>query len=136
MQQKPRPHQQLKQTMRLDKWLWAARFFKTRRLAVEAIEKNQVEVNGDRTKSARTIKIEDTLIIKKAGETFTIIVDDLSETRGPAKVAVLLYHETEESLAKRMEDREMKKLVHNPKPDKAPDKKDRQRLRDLRKGYE
>ena len=122
--------------MRLDKWLWAARFFKTRRLAVEAIEKNQVEVNGDRAKPARTIKIEDTLIIQKAGETFTIIVDDLSEIRGPAKVAVLLYHETEESIAKRMEDREMKKLVHNPKPDKAPDKKDRQRLRDLRKGYE
>mgnify|MGYP001428715345 FL=1 len=122
--------------MRLDKWLWAARFFKTRRLAVEAIEKNQVEVNGDRAKPARTIKIEDTLIIQKAGETFTIIVDDLSEIRGPAKVAVLLYHETEESIAKRMEDREMKKLVHNPKPYKAPDKKDRQRLRDLRKGYE
>lgn len=122
--------------MRLDKWLWAARFFKTRRLAVEAIEKNQVEVNGDRAKPARTIKIEDTLVIQKAGETFTIIVNDLSEVRGPAKVAILLYSETEESLAKRLADREMKKLVHNPKPDKAPDKKDRQRLRDLRKGYE
>lgn len=122
--------------MRLDKWLWAARFFKTRRLAVEAIEKNQVMVNGDRAKPARTIKIDDTLVIQKAGETFTVIVDDLSEVRGPAKVAVLLYHETEESLTKRMEDRELKKLVHNPKPDKAPDKKDRQRLRDLRKGYE
>lgn len=135
MQQKKLLTQQI-QTMRLDKWLWAARFYKTRRLAVEAIEKNQVEVNGDRAKPARTIKIEDTLIIQKAGETFTVIVDDLSEVRGPAKVAALLYHETEESLAKRMEDREMKKLVHNPKPDKAPDKKDRQRLRDLRKGYE
>lgn len=122
--------------MRLDKWLWAARFFKTRRLAVEAIEKNQVEVNGDRAKPARMIKIEDTLIIQKSGETLTIIVDDLSEIRGPAKVATLLYHETEESLTKRMADREMKKLMHNPKPDKAPDKKDRQRLRDLRKGYE
>lgn len=122
--------------MRLDKWLWAARFFKTRRLAVEAIEKNQVAVNGDRAKPARTIKIEDILVIQKAGESFTIIVDELSEIRGPAKVAALLYHETEESLAKRIADREMKKLVHNPKPDKAPDKKDRQRLRDLRKGYE
>lgn len=123
-------------TMRLDKWLWAARFFKTRRLAVEAIDKNQVTVNGDKAKPARMIKIEDLLTIQKAGETFIIIVDDLSEIRGPAKVATLLYHETEESLTKRMADREMKKLVHNPKPDKAPDKKDRQRLRDLRKGYE
>ncbi len=122
--------------MRLDKWLWAARFYKTRRLAVEAIEKNQIQVNGDKAKPARTIKIEDTLIIEKASETFHIIVDDLSEIRGPAKVAVLLYHETEESLEKRMADREMKKLVHNPKPDKAPDKKDRQKLRDMRKGYE
>lgn len=122
--------------MRLDKWLWAARFFKTRRLSVEAIDKNQIQVNGDKAKPARMIKIEDTLIIQKSGETFHIIVDDLSEVRGPAKVATLLYHETEESLAKRMSDREMKKLVHNPKPDKAPDKKDRQLLRDLRKGYE
>lgn len=123
--------------MRLDKWLWAARFFKTRRLAVEAIEKNQVQVNGDRAKPARTIKIDDELIIKKAGETLTIIVDDLSDIRGPAKVAVLLYHETEESLTQRMAAREMKKLAHTPKPDKAPDKKDRQLLRQMRsKGYE
>lgn len=122
--------------MRLDKWLWAARFFKTRRLAVEAIEKNQVAVNGAKAKPARTINMEDELTIQKAGETFHIIVDDLSEVRGPAKVAVLLYHETEESLAKRMADRETKKLVHTPKPDKAPDKKDRQLLRQMRQSYE
>ena len=122
--------------MRLDKWLWAARFYKTRRLAVEAIEKNQVQVNGDKAKPARTVNIEDTLTIQKSGETFIVIIDDLSDIRGPAKVAALLYHETEESLTKRMADRELKKLVHNPKPDKAPDKKDRQKLRDLRKGYD
>lgn len=122
--------------MRLDKWLWAARFYKTRRLAVEAIEKKQVEINATNAKPARVIKIDDELIIKKAGEIFHIIVDDLSETRGPAKATALLYHETEESLAKRMADREMKKLVHTPKPDKAPDKKDRQLLRQLRQGYE
>ncbi|ELV07607.1 Heat shock protein 15 [Wohlfahrtiimonas chitiniclastica SH04] len=122
--------------MRLDKWLWAARFYKTRRLAVEAIEKHQVSVNGDKAKPARMIKIGDTLVIDKAGETFVIIIDDLSEVRGPAPKAQLLYHETEESLAKRLADREMRKLVHTPKPDKAPDKKDRQLLRNMRHSYE
>jgi ribosome-associated heat shock protein Hsp15 len=87
--------------MRLDKWLWAARFFKTRTLAVEAIEGGRVSVNGDRAKPAKELRIGDTLAIRRPPFEHVVRVRDLSDKRGPASVAATLFEETEESRARR-----------------------------------
>ena len=87
--------------MRLDKWLWVARFFKTRRLAVEAIEGGRVSVNGERAKPAKELKVGDALSIRRAPCEHRIVVRGLAEQRGPATVAQALYDETEESRARR-----------------------------------
>ena len=88
-------------SVRLDKWLWAARFFKTRALASEAVTGGKVEVNGDRVKPARGVKVGESVSIRLGPYTHAVVVRDLSESRGPAKVAQLLYEETEESKAAR-----------------------------------
>src|SRR5688500_143986 len=87
--------------MRLDKWLWAARFFKTRTLAVEAIEGGRVSVNGDRDKPAKELRIGDTLAIRRPPFEHVVRVRELSDTRGSATVAAALFEETEESRARR-----------------------------------
>ena len=89
------------ETVRLDKWLWAARFFKTRSLAVEAIEGGRVSVNGDRAKPAKTVKPGDAISIRKPPFEFAIVVKALSDQRGSATIAAGLYEETEESRARR-----------------------------------
>jgi ribosome-associated heat shock protein Hsp15 len=87
--------------MRLDKWLWAARFFKTRRLAVEAIEGGRVSVNDERAKPAKEVKVGDTLSIRRPPFEHRVVVKGLAEQRGPAAVAQALYEEAEESRARR-----------------------------------
>ena len=87
--------------MRLDKWLWAARFFKTRALAVEAIAGGRVAVNGDRAKPAKEIRVGDALAIRRPPFEFAIEVKALAERRGPAAEAAALYRETDESRARR-----------------------------------
>ena len=87
--------------MRLDKWLWAARFFKTRTLAVEAIEGGRVSVNGDRAKPAKELRIGDTLSIRRPPFEHVVRVRELSDKRGSATVAAALIEETEESRARR-----------------------------------
>ena len=87
--------------MRLDKWLWAARFFKTRRLAVEAIEGGRVSVNGDRAKPAKELRIGDELSIRRPPFEHRIVVKGIALQRGPATVAARLFEETEESRARR-----------------------------------
>jgi len=87
--------------MRLDKWLWAARFFKTRRLAVEAIEGGRVSVNGDRAKPAKELRVGDTLSVRRPPFEHRVVVKGLAERRGPAAVAAAMYEETEESRARR-----------------------------------
>jgi ribosome-associated heat shock protein Hsp15 len=87
--------------MRLDKWLWAARFFKTRTLAVEAIEGGRVSVNGDRAKPAKELKVGDQVSVRRPPFEHVIAVRELSDKRGPAAVAAALYEETEESRARR-----------------------------------
>lgn len=89
-------------TVRLDLWLWAARFFKTRALAKQAIDTGKVEVGGQRAKPARAIRIGDALRVARGEELFEIAVTGLSETRGPASVAQTLYSETEASRAARL----------------------------------
>jgi ribosome-associated heat shock protein Hsp15 len=87
--------------VRLDKWLWAARFFKTRSLAVEAIEGGRVSLNGDRAKPAKTVKPGDAIAIRKPPFEFAIVVKALSDKRGSAPIAAALYDETGESRARR-----------------------------------
>ncbi|HUP96800.1 MAG TPA: S4 domain-containing protein [Usitatibacter sp.] len=87
--------------MRLDKWLWAARFFKTRTLAVEAIEGGRVSVNGDRAKPAKELKPGDAVSVRRPPFEFAVVVKALSDKRGPAAIAAALYQETEESRARR-----------------------------------
>jgi ribosome-associated heat shock protein Hsp15 len=96
---------------RIDKWLWAARFFKTRALAAKACELGRVHSNGQPAKAAREVKLNDTLrIVNDSGE-FTIHVLALSEVRGPAAIAQALYSETEESKTARAKAQEDRKLL-------------------------
>src|SRR5690349_7792701 len=87
--------------VRLDKWLWAARFFKTRALAVEAIDGGRVSVNGDRAKPAKALKVGDAISIRKPPFEFAIVVKALSDRRGSATIAAELFDETAESKARR-----------------------------------
>lgn len=87
--------------VRMDKWLWAARFFKTRPLAVKACELGRVEISGQRAKPAREVRPGETLQVRTEGGEFTVEVLALSDVRGPASVAQTLYRETEESREKR-----------------------------------
>lgn len=120
--------------VRIDKWLWAARFFKTRSLAVRACELNRIESNGVSAKPAREVKISDLLKIKNDGGEFQVEVLELSEMRGPASVAQTLYRETEESRVARAKAAEERKAM--PMIDRLtegrPSKKDRRWLDKLR----
>jgi ribosome-associated heat shock protein Hsp15 len=87
--------------LRLDKWLWAARFFKTRTLAAEAIIGGEVAVSGDRPKPSRVLRTGETLTIRRGPYEWTVTVKELSRLRGPVPQAQRLYQETEESIRKR-----------------------------------
>ncbi len=87
--------------MRLDKWLWAARFFKTRALAVEAIEAGHVTLGGERAKPAKLVKVGDGVVVRRAPFEHVIQVKALSDKRGPASTAATLYEETVQSRATR-----------------------------------
>ncbi|MEQ1514510.1 MAG: RNA-binding S4 domain-containing protein [Lysobacteraceae bacterium] len=90
-------------TVRLDLWLWAARFFRTRSLAKQAIDTGKVDVGGQRAKAARTVRVGDSMRIVRGDEIFEVFVAGLSDQRGPASVAQMLYSETDASKAKRLE---------------------------------
>jgi ribosome-associated heat shock protein Hsp15 len=113
--------------VRIDKWLWAARFFKTRSLASEAVKGGKVSVNGQRAKPSREVEVGDTLILRQGADEKTIIVQDLSDKRGPATVAQLLYQETDESIVKREKEKELRKLaaVQMPHGEGRPTKRSR-----------
>jgi ribosomal 50S subunit-recycling heat shock protein len=100
--------------VRLDKWLWAARFFKTRSLACDAVDRNKVTVNGDRVKPARTLKLGDVLEIDNGSDQWEVDVMGLSDVRGPATVARNLYEETEVSVARRAAVAENRRLFREP----------------------
>ncbi len=91
--------------IRLDIWLWAARFYKTRALAKQAVETGKVDVGGQRAKPARAVRVGDALRVTRADETFEIEIVALSDTRGPAVVAQALYAESEASKQRREEQR-------------------------------
>lgn len=121
-------------SLRVDKWLWAARFFKTRSLAAEAVSGGKVRVNGGRAKPARPVKTGDRLEIHKGGFEYSITVLALSGRRGPASEAQTLYSESEDSRQSREALKEQHRLAaaSTPRPPSRPDKKARRQLRGLK----
>ena len=100
--------------VRIDKWLWAARFFKTRSLATEAVDTGRVRLEGERIKPARAVKIDDKLLVDNGAEIWEVRVLGISDVRGSAPIARLLYEETHASVAKRETDQEARKLYREP----------------------
>jgi ribosome-associated heat shock protein Hsp15 len=117
-------------SVRIDKWLWAARFFKTRSLATRACELGRIQSNGHPAKPAREVKIGDMLRVTNDGGDFQIEVLQLSEVRGPAAVAQTLYRETEASRAARVKAAAERKaaMQFEPMPTGRPSKRDRRRI--------
>ena len=117
--------------LRIDKWLWAARFFKTRSLAAEEIGKNRVQVNGDVAKASREVKVGDTVTMRLGSLSRVVRVLGISGQRGPAPVAQQLYEETPESLAAQAAAREQRRLGSEPAlaiEQGRPTKRDRREL--------
>ena len=119
--------------MRLDKWLWAARFFKTRSLAQQAIESGRVTLNRERVKSSHGLKLEDSVAVRVGELEWQVRVKGLSEKRGPAQQARKLYEETAESRAERERRIELRRWSTEPaaKIKGRPTKRDRRRLDEL-----
>jgi ribosome-associated heat shock protein Hsp15 len=121
--------------VRVDKWLWAARFFKTRGAATEAVLGGRVHVNGTRAKAAKEVTVGDTVDVTVAAQRRTIRVTALAERRGPASVAAALYEETAESAAAREREAIARRLARPLGADlgERPSKRDRRRLEALRR---
>lgn len=119
-----------KSGLRIDKWLWAARFFKTRALASEAVGGGKVHVNGQRVKPARVLQVGDTLDVRRGQDTQELVVLVISHRRGPAGEAQLLYEETDESRDKRMEHAMQRRLIalSHPVSRHKPNKRDRRHI--------
>ena len=100
--------------VRIDKWLWAARFFKTRSLAAEAVDRGRVRIGGEPVKPARNVKLNDRIFIDNGSDRWEVVVLGLSDKRGPAPVARELYRETEESIVRRENDSEARRLFPEP----------------------
>lgn len=124
---------ELQEKLRIDKWLWAARFFKTRSLASQAVNGGKVHLNSSRVKSARSVKVGDKVLISKGTISFDVIILGLSKYRRPAVEARLLYEETQDSIDKRSEVSELRKMFYagQTTPAKRPNKRDRRKIRDF-----
>jgi len=123
--------------LRIDKWLWAARFFKTRSLAADEIGKHRVQLNGDVAKASREVKPGDTVTIRLGPITRVVRVLGISGQRGPAPIAQQLYEETAESLAAQAAAREQRRLGSEPAlsiEQGRPTKRDRRELDTARRG--
>ena len=121
-------------SVRMDKWLWAARFFKTRGLAAKACELGRIEANGVTAKSARAVKIRDMLRVMNEGGVFVVEVLGVSEVRGPAAVAQGLYRETDESRKMRLKLAEERKVMMRAEglTERRPSKRDRRLIHRFR----
>lgn len=125
-------------SVRLDKWLWAARFFKTRGLAQTAIENGRVLINKERVKVAYAVKVGDELLLRQNDISRTLEVLMVSDKRGAAPVAQTLYFESPESVAKREDAMQIKRFSSEPArsiEEGRPTKRDRRRIENLNKGY-
>ena len=117
-------------SLRIDKWLWAARFFKTRSLATDAVDGGKVRLNGERIKPARGVKAGDTLAIDNGATEWEVVVRALAEKRGSAAIAQTLYTETEKSIAERQKKAEQRQFFREPGETikGRPTKRDRRQL--------
>ena len=125
-------------SMRLDKWLWCARFYKTRALAVDEIGKGRVTVNSQAAKAARELRVGDTVALRQGQVPRTVVVRALSNYRGPAPVAQQLYEETPESITARALAAEARRLAPEPADglrEGRPTKRDRRDMDELRRGW-
>ena len=113
--------------IRLDKWLWACRFYKTRAIAKAAIEGGKVHYEGQKPKPGKQVQLGESIKLRQGYDEKTVIVIGLSDKRGPAKVAQTLYQESETSIQKREEIAQMRKLAA-PTTNKRPDKKQRRMI--------
>lgn len=122
-----RPNAAEPESIRLDKWLWAARFFKTRQDACDAINGGRVHLNGNRTKPGKDVKVGNQLHISKGSVEWDIVVEGIAKQRRPASEAALLYTETEESKTRRAREAELRREMRlaNPHADSKPNKRDR-----------
>jgi len=120
----------MSQSIRLDKWLWAARFFKTRALATEAVNGGKVHLNDNRVKPGREVKPGDSLTIHRGGYAFEITVLAINKQRRPAKEAQLLYEENEDSISAREEQAENQRLANSGQSfsDHRPNKRERRHI--------
>jgi ribosome-associated heat shock protein Hsp15 len=119
------------ESIRVDKWLWAARFFKTRAVATEAVIGGRVRVNGGRVKPAREVRAGDTVEVRLGETRRTVVVRQLAEKRGSTPIAATLYEETAESIAERERTAEQRRLSRPPGADLSgprPTKHDRRRI--------
>lgn len=116
--------------VRLDKWLWAARFYKTRADAREMVEGGKVHYNGQRSKPSKLVEVSAELTLRQGNDQRTVVIEAVSDKRGPATVAQQLYRETPESIEKREKVALARKMnaLSMPHPDRRPDKKERRDL--------
>jgi ribosome-associated heat shock protein Hsp15 len=116
--------------VRIDKWLWAARFFKTRSLATDAVDRGRVRLDGDAIKPARTVKLDDKLTIDNGSNVWEVLVTGISDQRGSATIAAKLYAETAASIEKRENDQTARRLFREPALDikGRPSKHDRRAM--------
>lgn len=124
--------------VRLDRWLWAARFFKTRAQAKIAIEGGKVQLGGQRGKPAKEIGVGQDISVRRGDERFDIVVTQLAQRRGSAKIAATLYEETEASSARRATDNATRKMERAglKVPKQKPNKHDRRALKQLKQADE
>lgn len=120
--------------MRIDKWLWAARFYKTRSVAADAVAGGKVKLNGVAAKPAKELKLGDKLRIRAGDQDWEVVVAGFNEQRRPAEEARLLYRETAPSAEQRARQAELRRLAPAPQPDRKgrPTKRDRRQLGQLR----
>lgn len=120
------------QKLRLDKWLWAARFFKTRSIAKTAIEGGKVHFNGQRVKVSKEVQVGDELRVRQGFDEKTVVIKQLSDQRKGAPEARLLYAETAESIAKRDTHAQQRRNIRHTAPETKPNKKDRRQLQQIK----
>lgn len=122
-------------TVRVDRWLWAARFFKTRAQAKAAIEGGKVELQGQRTKASREVRRGDRLVIARGGVEYTVDVTELATQRGSATIAATLYQETAESIEARERERALRQMQREGLriPEQRPTRQGRRALQDLKR---
>ncbi len=123
-------------SIRLDKWLWAARFYKTRSLARTMIDGGKVHYNGQRSKPSKQVEVGALIRLRQGNDEKEVVVLELSEHRGKAEQAQRLYRETEDSIKKRDKNAEARKLNSQfaPSPERRPDKKERRTLLKIKQG--